>query len=59
MTRNDAKQSAAIPCGLLEGGVVTEPVKKGQLITSRNARVDEASGIVALRKKQDEMLERL
>ena len=59
MTRNDAKQSAAIPCGLLEGGVVTEPVKKGQLITSRNAKVDEASGIVALRKKQDEMLERL
>lgn len=57
LTRNDARQSSAVPCGLLEGGVVTQAIAKGQLITSRNVGIDQYSPIAMLRKKQDDMLE--
>ena len=33
-----------------------KPIKKGELITYGNAAVDQASRIVALRKRQDELL---
>ena len=57
MTRPRAAQ--AVPCGLLENGKVTKPIKKGELITYGNVAVDQASRIVALRKRQDELLARI
>jgi len=59
MTYEEAAASQAIPCGLLENGKVTKPIKKGELITYGNAGVDQASRIVALRKRQDELLARI
>jgi predicted homoserine dehydrogenase-like protein len=56
MTYEGAAAAQAIPCGLLENGKVTKPIKKGELITYGNAAVDQASRIVALRKRQDELL---
>jgi predicted homoserine dehydrogenase-like protein len=56
MTYEEAKASHAIPCGLLENAKVAQHVKKGELLTSANTAVDKSSRIVALRKKQDELL---
>lgn len=56
MTVGDAVKAKAIPCGLLEGGKVTKPIKKGELLTSDNCTVDAGAKIVQLRKRQDEML---
>ena len=56
MTYEGARQSNAIPCGLLEKGKVTKPVCKGELITYDNAAVDAGSRIVALRRRQDDVL---
>lgn len=56
MTVGDAKAANAVPCGLLEGGVVTQPIAKGELITYANAAPDAVSALVALRKKQDELV---
>lgn len=56
MTVEDARAAKAIPCGLLEGGVVTAPVAKGELLTYANAAPDAGSGLVALRRKQDELV---
>ncbi len=58
MTYEGAKDANAIPCGLLEAGVVTKPIKRGELITYQNAGVDTHSGIVKLRQRQDELLAR-
>jgi predicted homoserine dehydrogenase-like protein len=58
MTKADADDAKAVPCGLLEQAKVTKAIKKGELITYANASVDAASKIVALRKRQDEMLAR-
>ena len=35
--RAEARAAKAIPCGLLQGGSVTAPIKKGELITYANA----------------------
>ena len=59
MTRQDAAGAGAIPCGLLEGGKVTKPIAKGELLTHDNCAVDATAGIVVLRKRQDEMLKGL
>ena len=59
MTYEAAAAARAIPCGLLENGKVTQAIKKGELITYGNAATDQASGIVALRKKQDALLAEL
>ena len=59
MTYEGATASQAIPCGLLENGKVTKRIRKGELITYGNAAVDQASRIVALRKRQDELLARI
>lgn len=59
MTRQDAASAGAIPCGLLEGGKVTKPIAKGELLTHENCAVDATAGIVVLRKRQDEMLKGL
>jgi predicted homoserine dehydrogenase-like protein len=58
MTYDGAKEANAVPCGLLEQGKVTRPIAKGELLTEDNVKVDAASRIVALRRRQDEMLER-
>ena len=59
MTVGDAVAANGIPCGLLEGGTVTKPIAKGELLTYGNCAVDPNSGIVALRKRQDDMLKGL
>jgi len=56
MTYEDAAAAHAVPCGLLEGGKTTKPVRKGGLLTHANCAVDPAARIVALRKRQDDML---
>ncbi len=56
MTTQDARGKRALPVGLLEGGKVTAPVKKGELLTELNAEPDRTTRLYALRKKQDEML---
>lgn len=56
MTVEDARAKAAIPVGMLEGGKVTAPVKKGELLTSANAEPDKTTRLWALRQKQDAML---
>ncbi len=58
MTYEGAKAANAVPCGLLEQGVVTRPIAKGDLITHDNVKVDADSRIVALRRRQDDMLAR-
>lgn len=59
MTRQEAISSKAIPCGLLENGTAIAPIKKGELITYKNASVAVGSKIAALRAKQDEMVANL
>jgi predicted homoserine dehydrogenase-like protein len=56
MTVADARAKQAIPVGLLEGGKVTAPVKKGELLTAANAAPDPTTRLFALRRRQDEML---
>ncbi|GAD55325.1 NAD(P)H-dependent oxidoreductase [Limimaricola cinnabarinus] len=56
MTVQDATRERAIPCGLLAGGTVTAPIRKGELITYANATPPEGSRIAALRARQDDML---
>jgi predicted homoserine dehydrogenase-like protein len=52
----DARAQNAVPVGLLEGGRVTAPVKKGALLTRANATPDTTTRLFALRRLQDEML---
>jgi predicted homoserine dehydrogenase-like protein len=40
----------------MENGRVTQPVRRGELLTYRNCAVDTASPIVELRRRQDEMV---
>jgi len=56
MTVADAVKTNAISCGILEGGKVTKPIKKGELITNANVAVDSTSRIYALKQLQNEML---
>lgn len=56
MSVEDARAANAVPCGLLEGGTVTAPIAKGELITYANAAPRPDSPLVALRRKQDEMV---
>jgi predicted homoserine dehydrogenase-like protein len=58
MTYEDAKAGNAVPCGLLEGARTRRAVRKGELLTHDNVAVDDKAGIVALRRRQDDMLER-
>jgi predicted homoserine dehydrogenase-like protein len=51
-----ARADGAIPCGLLAGGTVTAPIRKGELITYANAKPAEGSRIAALRARQDELV---
>jgi len=56
MTVEDARAQSAVPVGLLEGGKVTAPVKKGELLTTANAEPDKSTRLWALRQRQEEML---
>ena len=56
LTVGDARAKGAVPVGLLEGGKVTAPVKKGELLTNANAAPDATTRLFALRKLQDQML---
>ncbi|MBS9719417.1 homoserine dehydrogenase [Tianweitania sp. BSSL-BM11] len=56
MTAEDARDARAVPCGLLEGGTVLTPIKKGELITYANANPDRTTRLFELRQKQDEMV---
>jgi len=56
MTVGDARAQAAVPVGLLEGGKVLAPVKKGDLLTRHNAAPDPTTRLFALRQRQDQML---
>ena len=56
LTREDAATSRAVPCGLIENGKVTKPIRKGELLTYDNCAVDASARIVALRQRQDDML---
>jgi predicted homoserine dehydrogenase-like protein len=55
MTIGDARAKRAVPVGLLEGGKVLAPVKKGDLLTTANATPDPSTNLYRLRKLQDEM----
>ncbi len=56
MTSAEARTAKAIPCGLLEGGSVTAPIRKGELLTYANAAPPEGSKIAALRARQDKLV---
>lgn len=56
MEAGEARKDGAIPCGLLAGGTVTAPIRKGDLITYANAKPAEGSKIAALRARQDELV---
>ncbi len=56
MTVDEARASRAVPVGLLEGGKVLKPVRKGELLTAGNAAPDSTTRLFALRRRQDAML---
>ena len=56
MTTQDAREKRAVPCGLIEGGKVIAPIRKGELLTYANVAVDPNSRIVELRRRQDQMI---
>ncbi len=56
MTVEDARQKDCLPVGLLEGGKVTAPIRKGDLITRANATPDTSTLLYELRQRQDRML---
>ncbi|AQS42103.1 MAG: SAF domain-containing protein [Candidatus Tokpelaia hoelldobleri] len=56
MTREDALAAQAIPCGLLEGAAIIAPIKKGELITARNAGIRQEQWIARLRARQDALI---
>ncbi|MFK0685781.1 NAD(P)H-dependent oxidoreductase [Ochrobactrum sp. BD67] len=56
MTSGEARSAHAIPCGLLQGGSVTRPIKKGELITYDNVAVAPGSRIAELRARQDKLV---
>ncbi|MDR3474928.1 MAG: NAD(P)H-dependent oxidoreductase [Devosia sp.] len=55
MTIADARAKQAMPVGLLEGGKVLAPVRKGDLLTTANASPDTGTNLYRLRRLQDEM----
>jgi len=56
-TREDAKADNCLPCGLLQDGMVTASIKKGELITRDNAKPAQGSKIAELRARQDAMID--
>ncbi|MBX3566423.1 MAG: homoserine dehydrogenase [Rhizobiaceae bacterium] len=56
MEASQARRGKAVPVGLLEGGKVLKPVRKGELLTTDNALPDVTTRLFDLRRRQDEML---
>jgi predicted homoserine dehydrogenase-like protein len=56
MECGEAAAAGAVPCGLLEGGKVIRPIKKGELLTAANVAVDTSTRLYRLRLRQDDML---
>ncbi len=56
MTAPEARAAKAIPCGMLQGGSVTAPIRKGELITYANAAVAPGSRLAELRARQDKLV---
>jgi predicted homoserine dehydrogenase-like protein len=56
MLAGEARTARAIPVGLLEGGRVTAPIRKGELLTRDNATPDITTRLYALRQAQDAMI---
>ena len=56
MTVTEARANGAVPVGLLEGGKVLKPVRKGELLTASNAAPDASTNLFRLRGLQDAML---
>ncbi|GLQ11635.1 homoserine dehydrogenase [Devosia yakushimensis] len=56
MTVTEGRAAGAVPVGLLEGGKVTAPVKKGALLTTANSQPDTSTRLFALRQLQNKML---
>ncbi|WP_274630072.1 NAD(P)H-dependent oxidoreductase [Arvimicrobium flavum] len=56
MTVEEARAVGAVPVGLLEGGKVLRPVRKGEPLTRDNASPDPTTRLFALRQLQDGML---
>ena len=56
MEAGEARKASAIPAGLLSNATVTQPVRKGDLITYVNAAPVTDSEIVRLRALQDQMI---
>ena len=55
LTIGDAREKLAVPVGRLDGGKGIAPVKKGVLLTRRNAAPDQSTRLYALRQRQDQM----
>ncbi len=55
MKVEDANEKSCIPVGLLEDGKTLKPIKKGQLITTKNATPDKSTKLFEMRQKQDLM----
>lgn len=53
MTAPEAHAANAVPCGLLQGGSIIAPVRKGELLTYANAAPPAGSKLVELRARQD------
>jgi len=56
MRAEEAKAAGAIPCGLLQGGKVLKPIRKGELLTYDNASPPPGSRIAELRARQDRLI---
>lgn len=56
MSVAEAVAAKGVPCGLIENGKVTKPIKMGELLTTENIAIDTSAKIVTLRKRQDDML---
>ncbi|MBN9468724.1 MAG: homoserine dehydrogenase [Bosea sp.] len=56
MTAEEARTARAIPCGMLQGGTVTAPIRKGEMLTYANAAVAPGSKLAILRARQDALV---
>ncbi|MDB4273630.1 homoserine dehydrogenase, partial [bacterium] len=59
MTTLEAGAVRAVPCGLLEGGRVLAPVRKGELLTYANAEPDRSTKLYELRQLQEGLVAKL
>lgn len=59
MTAAEARAARAVPCGLLEGGRVLAPVRKGELLSYANAEPDRSTKLYELRQLQEGLVAQL